>query len=56
MIQIIIIGVGFLAISRMLSTPEQREAARQDIKKLEPYAWAVIIGGIGFVTIAWVKG
>lgn len=56
MIQIIIMGVGLLAISFMLSTPEQRAAARADIKRIEPYALAVIVGGVGFVAYAWFIG
>ena len=56
MIQILIIGIGFLGLAHMMSTPEQREDARQDVKKLEPYAWAVIIGGIGLVAYAWYRG
>lgn len=56
MIQIIIIGVGFLGLAHFMSTPEQRAKARQDVKVLEPYALAVTIAGIGFVAYAWYRG
>jgi hypothetical protein len=56
MIQIIIIGVGFLGLAHFMSTPEQRQAARRDVKKLEPYAIAVTIAGVGFVAYAWYRG
>lgn len=49
MIQITIILIGFLGLSHMMSTTEDRDAARQSVKRLEPYCWTIIIGGIGLV-------
>jgi hypothetical protein len=56
MIQIAVLGFGFMVICQMLSTPEQRAKARRDVKVIEPYCIAVTIAGIGFVGYAWYIG
>lgn len=56
MIQIIIILIGFLCLSHMMSTPEDREAARLSVKRVEPYCWTIIIGGVGLAGYALAIG
>ena len=56
MIQLIIVFVGFLGLSYAMSTPEQREAGRRRVKRLEPFCFAVITLGVGFLLFAWIIG
>lgn len=56
MIQIAIILIGFLGLAHFMSTPEQGAKARQDVRKLEPYALAITVAGVGFVAYAWYIG
>lgn len=53
MIQIAIILIGFMGISHMMSTPEQREEARLSVKRLEPYCLAIIIGVVGTLAYSY---
>jgi hypothetical protein len=55
-IQFIIAVGGFLLLSHVMSTPEQREAARLRVKKLEPIFAAIAVIGIGFLVVAWIVG
>lgn len=56
MVQFVIVLAGFLLLSHMMSTPEQRHAARLRVKKIEPYCIAIIVIVVGFLTFAWIKG
>lgn len=56
MIQFVIVVVGFLLLSHVMSTPEQREAARLRVRKLEPIFAAIAVAGIGFLAFAWLVG
>jgi hypothetical protein len=56
MIQFLIILVGFLGLAHLTSTPEQRETARQDVKKFEPICLAITLIVGGFLLFAWLVG
>ena len=40
----------------MMSTSEQMTQARADVKKIEPYCWAIIIAGVSFISYALYVG
>lgn len=56
MIQIIFLLGGVLIISNMIATPEQKQQARQDIRKIEPLCYSIIVIGGGFLLYAGIRG
>jgi hypothetical protein len=56
MIQILFLLVGVIVISNMIATPEQKEQARQDVKKIEPLCYTIIVIGGGFLLYAGIIG
>jgi len=55
-IQILFLLVGVIVISNMIATPEQKQQARQDVKKLEPICYTIIVIGGGFLLYAGIRG
>ncbi len=56
MIQILFLLGGVLIISNMIATPEQKQQAKQDVKKIEPLCYTIIVMGGGFLLYAGIRG